>query len=533
MVPPASDDPTATAPRPGLRRHSPAVTGAALVLLTIGMAVATHSVVRYELWIVVVYVVLAVALGFWVVSGSSRTATQRRSPSPSGTGGPRALLDLARTSPLRWTGTVLSGVLVLVAVLQLTVRPYTYLSPGQGWLTRSVYAAAALVLAGGIALATARRRPGPALSALALAAIGYVVAAALLIHWDPTPKIDVWVTLQQAADGLLHGENMYAQNWSGSPGVQDAFTYLPFTGLLLAPGRWIAGDVRWALVVVTLLGVIAVARLGRPGRRPTVGPGGRADAQSAGAPAPTAEPVPEEPLTVRALVAIAAAGLLLVMPGTATQVEQAWTEPLLMACLAGWALSVRRRRMVLAVVFLALGLASKQHLAVLLPVLAVWPVFGWRRAIASAGLAGLFVAPWFLASPSDMLHDTVTMLISFQPLVFADTLFIAAINELNWTPPFYLTGAAVLITLVTAIVRVHRQQPDLANVLRWAALVLLVANLVNKQAFYNQYWLVAAMVLLSLAASRSPQPVPPEPAEAAETTPATASIGRSAGSELP
>jgi hypothetical protein len=29
--------------------------------------------------------------------------------------------------------------------------------------------------------------------------------------------------------------------------------------------------------------------------------------------------------------------------------------------------------------------------------------------------------------------------------------------------------------------------------------VLLVANLVNKQAFYNQYWLVAALVLTSWA----------------------------------
>ncbi len=34
--------------------------------------------------------------------------------------------------------------------------------------------------------------------------------------------------------------------------------------------------------------------------------------------------------------------------------------------------------------------------------------------------------------------------------------------------------------------------------LRWLALVLAVANLVNKQAFYNQFWLVGALVLASL-----------------------------------
>ena len=44
-----------------------------------------------------------------------------------------------------------------------------------------------------------------------------------------------------------------------------------------------------------------------------------------------------------------------------------------------------------------------------------------------------------------------------------------------------------------------RRQPGLAELLRWLALVLLVANLVNKQAFYNQFWLVGALVVVSLA----------------------------------
>jgi hypothetical protein len=144
-------------------------------------------------------------------------------------------------------------------------------------------------------------------------------------------------------------------------------------------------------------------------------------------------------------------------------------------------------------------LASKQHLFVLLPVLAAWPAFGPRKALATAGLAGVFVLPWFIASPADMWHDAVTVLVHFQPLIFADTLYIASINSLHRTPPFWLTGAAVLITLVGAIVAVRRRNPDLAVVLRWCALVLFVANLVNKQAFYNQYWLVAALVLISMA----------------------------------
>ena len=134
-----------------------------------------------------------------------------------------------------------------------------------------------------------------------------------------------------------------------------------------------------------------------------------------------------------------------------------------------------------------------------------------RNPIASAfwlistmlSLAGIFVLPWFIASPADMWHDAVTVLVHFQPLIFADTLYIASINSLHRTPPFWLTGAAVLITLVGAIVMIHRRSPDLAVVLRWCALVLFVANLVNKQAFYNQYWLVAALVVISMAVPRS------------------------------
>jgi hypothetical protein len=277
--------------------------------------------------------------------------------------------------------------------------------------------------------------------------------------------------------------------------VQDAFTYLPFTGLLLAPGRWLAGDVRWALVVVTLLGVLAIRLLGRP----------PAEHQRFTMPEPDAP----------RLAAIGAGALLLLLPGTATQVEQAWTEPLLMACLAGWALGVHRRNTVLAVVCLALGLASKQHLFVMLPVLAAWPRFGPRRAVLTAGLAGVFMLPWFLASPADMWHDAVTVLINFQPLLFADTLYIASINDLQRMPPFWLTGAAVLITLAGAIITVHRRRPGLSGVLRWCALVLFVANLVNKQAFYNQYWLVAALMVISFAVA-SVEPASPGLPEASE-----------------
>jgi hypothetical protein len=428
---------------------------APVLLLCYGMAVATSSVVRYRLWIVVVYAALAAALAWY--------ALRPRRP---------VLLD-------RPAAVVALGA---VALSHVTVRSYTYLQPGDARAVRLGLAATAILAAAALAapLVGARgfpaRLPAGLLTrhsadvALGVAVAGYLAVATALIHLDPRPKIDVWVTLQQAADAIGRGDNMYAVEWTDSPGVQDAFTYLPLTGLLLAPGRWIAGDVRWALVVVMVLAVLAVRAL--PGRN--AGPAAGMAAAGCGV-------------------------LLLLLPGTPTQVEQGWTEPLLFACLAGWALGVHRGRTGLAVVCLALGVASKQHLALLLPLLAAWPGFGPRRTAAAAGLAGAFVLPWFVASPADLWHDTVTVLVNFQPLIFADTLFIAAINEWGWTPPFWLTGAAVLGVLAVAVRAVRRDGVDLATVLRCCALVLFAANLVNKQAFYNQYWLVAALVLLSWA----------------------------------
>ena len=55
-----------------------------------------------------------------------------------------------------------------------------------------------------------------------------------------------------------------------------------------------------------------------------------------------------------------------------------------------------------------------------------------------------------------------------------------------------------------------------------AGLTLLAANLVNKQAFYNQYWLSAARVAMSLAVPRrDASPVLPErrsPSEVSHVT---------------
>jgi hypothetical protein len=369
---------------------------------------------------------------------------------------------------------VLAGGLLTSAFVTEAVPFFSYTTPGERRTLAHVMAAGCVLAAAALALPDGRRSwTGGRAAAAGVAVLTFVVVTATAIVLDPAPRIDVWVTLQQAADGLADGQNMYTMTWHDSPGIQDAFTYLPWTAVLLAPGRWLVGDVRWALLLLSLVALACTAALGNRG-----------------------------PRRWTSSTALTAVTLLALAPGTITQSEQAWTEPMLLTALAAWALLVRRGHAWWAVVPLALGCASKQHLAVLLPVLACWQAFGLRRVVATAGLSGVLVLPWFLANPAAMWHDTVSLLVGFHPIRFANTLYIAARHELGWSPPFWLTGLVVLGLLVTTCLVVRRRQPPLTELLGWLALVLLVATLVNKQGFYNQYWLVGALVALGVAASQ-------------------------------
>jgi hypothetical protein len=428
-----------------LPRRRPQALPAAVALTWVAyFAVLQWSVVRFRVPIVVVLTACTLALAWWQWARPTATTLTERSAALA---------------------------LLLSAVVTATVPLFSYLPAPARTAAVATFALGSLVCA--VLLLRPGRRTAALVGGVALAA--YLVGAVTAIVSDPAPRIDVWVTLQQASDGLARGQNMYAMVWTGSPGIQDAFTYLPWTAVLLAPGRWLAGDVRWALLVWTLTAAAGLLLLGRGGLRD------RAATWSAG-------PV---------------VALLLLAPGTLTQVDQAWTEPLLLAGLVWWAVLVRQDRAWWAVIPLALACASKQHLALLLPILLVWRPFGWRRTVVTGALTGVLLLPWFLAGPSDFIHDTISLLVSFHPIRFANTLYLLALNEFGVTLPFWLTGLVVLATLAAIVAVVHRRQPDLPELLRWLALMLLVANIVNKQAFYNQFWLVAGLVAASWATRAS------------------------------
>ena len=382
------------------------------------------------------------------------------------------------------------------AVILVTVPLFTYL---RGGARTAAILIVCLVAAGAVALLVGPWRDHRGLPvALALwAGAGHVALACVAIIGDRAPKIDVWVMLQQSSDALLRGENFYDVNWVGSPGVQDLYTYLPWMTPLVAPGRWLAGDVRWTLVLWTMVlfvGLWLLAR-GRSGRGP--------------------------------LAAASVMVTLVVIPGAITQVDQAWTEPVLAALVIAWAALVQRGRANWAILPLALACASKQHLALLMPLLALWHLFGWRRVLLTGiGAAGL-ISPWLVTSPAAFINDTITSLVHFHPIRFANTWFLFFLNEFGITLPFWITGVVVLGTVAIAGYAIHRRQPPLDEMLRWLALVLLAANLVNKQAFYNQFWLSLALVAASLVVG------PASPSEHPEVTPrrdAAAEPSRTPGS---
>lgn len=443
------------------------------LLLLAGAAAAVKSVPYYARWIVAVYVVLAVVLAVAVLRGR-----------PVGVSGRHA------------------GALVLATagVLTYLVPTFTYLPPAAAATVRTLAAGGAVAVAAVFGFSPRWHRQ----LAVGLAAAVFAVGSAAVVHLDPAPHIDVWYTLQGAADGVVHGQDMYTQVWPDSPGQKDAFTYLPWTAVLLVPFKLVAGDVRWGLAVAQLLaaGVVALGRTGDVDRGP-------------------------EPAAAREDAAACAGALLLLLPGTLTQIEQAWTEPLIFLLLALALLAVAGGRAWLGVGLVALALASKQHIALLLPLLAGWGLFGVRRALAATAAAAVLVLPWALWDPRAMWHDTVTLLVGFHPIRFADTLYLAAVHELRWTPPFWITGALVLAIVAGMTLAVRRQDPSPGRFAAFAAVTLLGANLLNKQAFYNQYWLVGALVLLAWPASGR------RPAGVAVTTPSTSATRAAPASPIP
>lgn len=324
------------------------------------------------------------------------------------------------------------------------------------WLLPAVLAGVAVVPLGLVVLLV-RPRWWPAVLGLTA-----VVCAGIIL--GGTPRIDVWVILQDTANGLLRHQDPYRMSFPNVPPGQTSscFNYLPSTFLLTAPGRWLFGDVRWVEAGCVVASAALLARRATSTRGPWL------------------------------------AMLVAVLPCTLLVVQQAWTEPMLLLSLCATAVAVDSgMRWWLAPVALEVGLANKQHAVVLLPFLLLYRDFGPRRAVSAVAAGAAITLPWVLADPVRFK----TCVADFYLDESAPTTSLSVWRWLpaGWGLPVLLAGTAAVTVLA-----LRRCPRGGAGLLTGAGLILATFDLLNKQTFANQWWLASALLVAGLAIRHDP-----------------------------
>ncbi len=182
----------------------------------------------------------------------------------------------------------------------------------------------------------------------------------------PDPHIDVWDCHQAGSDHLLAGRNPFAEQMPNRNALLHGYAlsgypYPPLTLLLLAPFKAAVGDVRYGMVALELLALVALWRA--------------ILARSRG-------------------VAAALEPFLLcfyLQPAAAVIAEKAWTEPLTIAALA---LILRFPR---SGAVLGLALAIKQYMVSWALLLVTGPGPRLRRAAIACVFAGATTLPFAFA----------------------------------------------------------------------------------------------------------------------------------------
>lgn len=325
-------------------------------------------------------------------------------------------------------------------------------------------------------LAGLGRRRFAVLVALALAARLHTLVA------SPSPIIDVWSTMQDGADALARGENPYAALMSNpyhDGNTIDYYGYPPLILLVTAPFRWIAGDVRGALIVAEGLCALLLFRLAGGGER-----------------RPFAE-----------IVAL----LHLFHPRALHVLERSFTEPISAALFLGMLLAFRRRSLLGGAVLTGLFLVSKQYLLLGAPIALLGViVLAGTRARATLGLgtalvvAALAVLPGAVWDLQAFLDDVVWFHVR-RVGISPDSLSFSALLLRTWgvSLPPVASGALAMGALALALFT-HRRRLAAPESLAAAAasataLTFIVALSFQKQAFCNYYHLAGVMLLAAAA----------------------------------
>lgn len=326
------------------------------------------------------------------------------------------------------------------------------------------------VLAATLALVTGIRSRSRWLHlALAIAATASMVTA---IRRAPRPIIDVWFILQSGADEVLHGRNMFHNclplKDSTDPATQCVYPYFPGTSVLEAPFKLVFNDVRYAYVVAILVAAVCVYRLARPE------------------------------------LAAPLAALMFVFPHFQFGIEQAWNEPLIIAAVACMVLAVQRGHLTLAVVCLAIALATKQQMLLILPLAAWWRPFGLRRTVAAVAGAILMCLPWIVADPGAFYDDTIRFNAHLPVRPDSLSLYEFAVHHGH----IFSSNVAYVAALAALTLAMWRLPRNAFGFSLGSAFVLYAFSMFNRHAFFNHYTLVLGLLVIACA-SAAPATVRP------------------------
>lgn len=401
--------------------------------------------------------------------------------------------DPRRAARLRlWTQIVLGGGSAAGLVCTLLARPTHYVPEAQLGPIRALALLALLVLSAYLCVhlrpAFLRARFG------LLLALAFAMGAAV-IQRAPRPWIDVWYFQQLGSEALVAGENPYRVGYPdlysavglpfNDPGLLrngkfHGFTYPPLVLLLTTPARLLFGDVRFLHLIALIVASAAVARLGR-----TAG----------------------DPVTAEL------AGLFVALqPRALFVIEQAWTEPTVLALLSlaalaalRWTRAARESRarrwpfeLVLCGATLGLAAAIKQYTPILLlPLFVALPRVGRFRVAAVAGLTLLATfAPFAVWDLREMVDGVIRMQL-VQPLRL-DALSVLAVMA-RLVPTGRWMAALGFVAAFALLAAFWPRPGRLAAAMLTASAAFLWFLLLNKQAFCNYYFLAVGALCAACA----------------------------------